>query len=214
MATSLDEFDYTNQKDIRGRKLMDIETLLKEEADLSEAAEAIIEGTFVSLDILRKDSLDRFLDFVIFKARTGTPEIISLAYPSMRMNDRELERKIIELINIHLIPEIILRILKYLARNTYDADSNLYLAQLIRSDEIIRPIYETFLLFKKDIWENDPKRRTLNVKRLQQFPAATDNRGSSPLDAAARFKYILEYIAMRKNVDHLYKREDILLSRP
>ena len=143
---------------------------------------------------------------------TGKAYILSAAYPTKRMEDEELEKKIVELINVHLYPDIVFKILKYLARNVHDADSNLYLAFLITSDEVIKSIYDTFSLFKKDIFEADRNKRTLNVKRIQQFPPATDHRFSSPLDAAARFKYVLEFIAMKQNVEHIYKKSDLSLT--
>ncbi len=128
-----------------------IEKLIKEEKKLEDVAELILEGSYHSVDIFKKDSMDRFLDFIIAKVRTGSYYIPSLAFPSRRMSDKELEDNLIKLINIHLNPEIILPILKYFARNIKDSDKNLYLAYLITSDEIINSIYETFLLFKKEV---------------------------------------------------------------
>jgi hypothetical protein len=193
---------------------LSIESIMKEETDLEKAAEIIIEGTYLFHEILKKDSLDKFIDYVLFKTRTGYPHILSMAYPSMRMADRELEGKVIELMNIHLIPDIILRVLKYFARNSYDADSNLQLAYLLNTDDIIRAIYNTFILFKKDILVTDRGRRSVNVKMIQQMPASTDSRNSSPMDAACRFKYVLEFISMKQNVGHLYDKSDLLLSTP
>ncbi len=187
-------------------------SLLKDKANIEEIAEELLSGTLTQYDIKRKDTLDRFLDFVIQKVRTGKHYIISEAYPSKRMEDLSLEKLVIELINEHLFPDIIFKILKYMARNIHDADSNLYLAYLITSDGIIRSLYETFLLFKKDILESDRDKRTLNVKRIQQFPPATEHRFSSPLDAAARFKYVLEFIALKQNVEHIYKKPELVLS--
>ena len=129
-----------------------IEKLIKEEKKLENVAELILEGSYQSVDIFKKDSIDRFLDYIITKVRTGSYYIPSLAFPTRRMNDKELEDKIIQLINVHLNPEIIFPLLKYFARNIKDSDKNLYLACLITSDEIINSIYETFLLFKKDIF--------------------------------------------------------------
>jgi hypothetical protein len=199
-------------EDLQQEPSINIYSLLKENANLEDIANQILFGTFSDYDILRKDIIDKFLDFVILKVRTGKAYIVSAAYPTKRMEDEELERKIVELINAHLYPDIVFKILKYLARNVHDADSNLYLAFLITSDEIIKSIYDTFILFKKDIFEADRNKRTLNVKRIQQFPPATDHRFSSPLDAAARFKYVLEFIAIKQNVEHIYKKSDLSLT--
>lgn len=190
-----------------------IDVLLREEDDLEKIAQVILEYPFQDIDILKRDSLDKFLDLVILKVRTGNSYIPSLAYPTKRIADKEIEEKIIKLINIHLYPDIIFRILKYFARNIHDSDTNLYLAYLITSDEIITAIYETFLLFKKDIFENDSTKRVINVKRLQQFPLRTGDSFSSPLDAACRFKYILEFIALKQNVKHIYSEKDIYLTQ-
>ena len=156
--------------------------------------------------------MDRFLDYIIAKVKTGSYYIPSLAYPTRRMSDKDLENKIIELINVHLNPEIIFPLLKYFARNVKDSDRNLYLAFLINSENIIKSIYDTFLLFKKDVFLTDPEKRVLNVKRIQQFPPTVDSGTSSPLDAICRFKYILEFIALKQKVEHIYKAEDIKLA--
>ena len=193
-------------------EMIEIEAMLREEKDLEEIAEKIIEGTFLAIDIQKKDSIEKFLDFVLLKIRTGIHYIPSLAYPSKRIADPELEEKIIELINVHLFPDIIIRLLKYFVRNIHDSDTNLYLAYLITSDEIITSIYNTFLTFKKDVFEPDRQKKTLNVKRMQQFSPRSDDRFSSPLDTACRFKYILEFIALVRNVDHIYTKEMISLS--
>jgi hypothetical protein len=189
-----------------------IEKLLREEKKLEDIAELILEGSYQSVDVFKKDSMDRFLDFVIGKVRTGSYYIPSLAYPARRMSDKELEIKIIELINVHLNPEIIFPILKYFARNIKDSDKNLYLAYLITSDNIIQSIYETFLLFKKDIFSPEPEKRSLNVKRIQQFPPTVDSSASSPLDAICRFKYILEFISLKQKVEHIYTADKIKLT--
>jgi hypothetical protein len=191
--------------------LLDLESLLKEN-DMEKIAVSLIEGTFKAYDLLKKDSLDKFLDFVIFKVKTGYPHMLSLAYPSMRMYDGVQEAKVIQLINYHLFPDIILRILKFFTRNIHNSDNNLFLAYLIESDDIIRSIYETFLLLRRDILNPDRNRRTLNVKRIQQYPPAKDNIHSSPLDAASRLKYILEFIALKQRVEHIYTADDIRLS--
>jgi hypothetical protein len=129
------------------------------------------------------------------------------------MLDHELEKKIIEIINKHLYPEIIFRILKFFTRNVHDADTNLYIANLIYSEDIIKSIYDTFKLFKKDIFTNDRDRRTLNVKRIQQYSPRSENKLSSPLDAVARLKYILEFFLVKYDLAHLYTKEDLLLGR-
>ena len=54
--------------------------------------------------------------------------------------------------------------------------------------------------FKKDIFKKDKEARATNVKRLQQYVSAAEDRFSSPLDAACRLKYILEYIALNNDV--------------
>jgi hypothetical protein len=190
-----------------------IEKLIREEKNIEDVAELILEGSYKSVDIFRKDSIDRFLDFIVAKVKTGSYYIPSLAFPTRRMSDKDLEDKIIKLINIHLNPEIIFPLLKYFARNIKDSDKNLYLAYLITSDEIINSIYETFLLFKKDIFSPDPEKRALNVKRIQQFPPTVDTGASSPLDAICRFKYILEFIALKQNVEHIYTPDKIKLSK-
>ena len=189
-----------------------IETLLKEEKDIEKIAEKIIEGTYLAFDIQKKDSIEKFLDYILQRVNTGIYYIPNLAYPSKRIQDAELENKLIELINVHLIPDIIIRLLKYFTRNIYNSDTNLYLAYLITSDDIIRSIYNTFLAFKKDVFEKDRHKKTLNVKRMQQFSPRTDDRFSSPLDAACRFKYILEFIALKQNVEHIYTQEMISLT--
>ncbi|RPI95548.1 MAG: hypothetical protein EHM32_05555 [Spirochaetales bacterium] len=190
---------------------INIGNLLKER-DIEAIASVLLEDTFRDTDIMRKDSLDRFLDYAAFKAKTGIAYIPSLAYPSMRIIDTELEKKIIDLINEHLYPEIVLRILKYFTKNIHDADSNLNVALLIRSDAIIRSLYETYARFRRDVFETDPDTRSVNVKRIMQASPRTDNSVASPLDAACRLKYVLEFIALNQNVEHIYSREDLLLS--
>ncbi len=196
-------------------ELLDLESLFKEN-QLEQIAQSLLEGTFKAFDLLKKDSLDKFLDFVAFKVKTGRTHIISLAYPAMRMYDEELEKKVIQVLNYHLFPDIILRILKFFTRNIHNSDTNLNMAYLIESDDIIRAIYETFVLFRKDIFNPDKNRRTLNVKRIQQYPPAKDNVHSSPLDAACRLKYVLEFIALKQHAEHIYTAKDLLLtgSRP
>ncbi|HSV95751.1 MAG TPA: hypothetical protein VLM75_02325 [Spirochaetota bacterium] len=190
---------------------VNIGNLLKER-DLEAIASVLLEDTFRDTDIMRKDSIDRFLDYAAFKAKMGIAYIPSLAYPSMRIIDTELEKKIIDLINEHLYPEIVLRILKYFTRNIHDADANLNIAWLIRSDAIVRSIYETYSRFRRDIFETDPNTRSITVKRIMQASPHADNSVASPLDAACRLKYVLEFIALNQNVLHIYTREDLLLS--
>ncbi|HOV09353.1 MAG: hypothetical protein BWY23_02347 [Spirochaetes bacterium ADurb.Bin218] len=189
-------------------QLINFEKILKEEK-LEAVAEKLIESTFAEQHLMRKDAIDRLIDFAFFKAQTGEYYIIHMAYPTKRMHDREMEEKIKKLFNDLLYPEIVLRLLKFFARNVYDPDSNLYLANLIESDEIIRSIYDTFKLFKKDIFITDKEKKTLNVKRIQQFSPHSEARLSSPLDACSRFKYILEFFMIKKDVSHIYKAEDI-----
>lgn len=191
-------------------RFINIDLLLKEK-DLESTAGLLLEDTLRDTDIMRKDSLDKFLDFIIFKIRTGIPFIINAAYPTKRMLDKEIEKKVMELINVHLYPEILLKLLKYLTRNLHDSDANLQLAYLITSDEIIRAIYDTFLLLKKDIYIMDPEKRSRNVKRIQQVSPRTDNKIASPLDASCRLKYILEFISLKQNVGHIYTGDDLLL---
>jgi hypothetical protein len=190
-----------------------IHDLLKNDIPLFDVAETIVEGTFLGHDIERKDSLDRFLDYVVYKVRTGVPYIPSLAYPTMQIEDPEIESKCIELINDFLIPEIIIKVLKYFSRNVQQADTSLYLANLITNEVIIQSVFDTFKTFRRDIYETDRERKTLNVKRLQQFSAHTDNRFSSPLDAAARFKYVLEYLYLIRPIQHMFTLDELSLSQ-
>ena len=141
------------------------------------------------------------IGYLTMKLPYGTPFTLSQAFPFVK-------DKIVAL----GFPDIIFKVLKYLARNVHDADSNLYLANLITSDEIIKAIYDTFTLFKNDIMDPDRDKRILNVKRIQQFPPGTEHKFSSPLDAAARFKYVLEFIALKRNEDHIYKKSDLSLT--
>jgi hypothetical protein len=125
------------------------------------------------------------------------------------MHDLELEAKIIRLFNELLYPEIVLRLLKFFARNIHDSDTNLYIANLIESEAVIRSVYETFRLFQKDIFIYEPEKKSLNVKRIQQFSPQSDYKLSLPLDACARFKYVLEFFQIRQDVSHIYKPDDI-----
>ncbi len=191
-------------------QLINFEKIILNE-DLEEVADKFIETTFIEDLFMRKDAIDRFLDFTFFKLKTGTYEIFHMAYPIKRMHDKELEEKIIKLINELLYPEIVLRILKFFTRNIHDSDSNISLANLISNEAIIRSIYETFNLFKKDIFEYDLEKKCLNVKRVQQFSAQSDISLSLPLDACARLKYILEFFLEKYDMSHIYSKSDILM---
>jgi hypothetical protein len=104
-------------------------------------------------------------------------------------------------------------LLKFFMRNVHDSDTNLYIANLIYSEKIIRSIYDTYELFRKDIFKTDMDERALNVKRIQQYSPRSDNKLSSPLDAAARLKYILEFFLLKYDISHVYTREDIRFAR-
>jgi hypothetical protein len=209
----MDDFlDGGRVEELYKSQIFNFDDILKND-NLEEVATLFTEGALDMADFMRKDIIDRFLDFVFFKIQTGNVDLPSLAYPTKRMLDGILEKKVIELINEHLYPEIIFRLLKFFTRNIHDADTNLYIANLIYSENIIKSIYDTYQLFKKDIFNTDHDRRTLNVKRMQQYSPRSDNRMSSPLDAAARLKYILEFFLVKYRVSHLYTREDLLMSR-
>lgn len=214
MLGDFDQEDDSSElkSDFRKAKTLNLEALLREDRNLEFIAQDILEGGFAELDIHRKDYLDRFIDFVYFKVSTGIPYIIHDAYPAKRMNDHELESRIRELINEHLFPDILFPLLKHFARNIHNSDTNLYIAFLIESDDIIRTLFDTFKMFKNDIRVTEPDKRTLNVKRIQQYLARSENIHSSPLDAACRFKYILEFIAIKQKIDHIYTMDDLLLS--
>ena len=193
-------------------QLINFEKIIKNER-LEEVAEKLIESTFVEQHFMRKDAIDRLLDFVFFKIQTGSFHVVHMAYPTKRMHDKELEERIIELINEHLYPEIVLRILRFFSRNIHDSDTNLYIANLIESESIIRSVYDTFKLFQKDIFIYNLEKKTLNVKMIQQFSARSDIALSLPLDACARFKYVLEFFAIKQNVSHIYTFDDLLLAK-
>ena len=190
---------------------IDFDLLLKTSGG-DRAAERILESSYGDVDFMRMDTLDKFLDFVFFKVRTGYYHILSMAYPARRMMDKELEEKVIEMINVHLMPEIVLKLLKFFTRNINDSDTNLSMANLIHADDIVKAVYETYLLFRKDIFITDPEKKGLNVKRIQQFTARSEVRLSSPLDSAARLKYILEFLSIKLDVRHIYRREDLALA--
>lgn len=189
-------------------QLINFDKIIKNEK-LEDVAEKLIESTFAEQHFMRKDAIDRLIDFTFFKVQTGSFHVIHMAYPTKRMHDHELEGKIIRLFNELLYPEIVLRILKFFARNIHDSDSNLYIANLVESEAIIRSVYETFRLFQKDIFIYNPDKKSLNVKRIQQFSPQSDYKLSLPLDACARFKYVLEFFQIRQDVSHIYKTEDI-----
>lgn len=180
--------------------------------DLFDVAMHLTESALEASDLMRRDLLDRFLDYVFFKIQTGYAWIENMAFPSKRMNDTYLEEKVVELMNEHLYPEIVLRLIRIFLRNLYDADSNLYFAYLIHSEDIIRSIFSTFEMIRGDIMITDMAKRALNVKRLQQFSPHSENRLSSPLDAAARLKYILDYYIVIGRNGSVYTSADIKMS--
>ncbi len=189
-------------------QLINFDKIIKNEK-LEDVAEKLIESTFAEQHFMRKDAIDRLIDFTFFKVQTGSFHVIHMAYPTKRMHDHELEAKIMRLFNELLYPEIVLRILKFFARNIHDSDSNLYIANLVESEAIIRSVFETFRLFQKDIFIYNPDKKSLNVKRIQQFSPQSDYKLSLPLDACARLKYILEFFQIRQDVSHIYKPDDI-----
>jgi hypothetical protein len=191
-------------------ELIDFHNLLKS-GSLEDIAEKILDSLYGDTDMMRRDLLDKFLEYIYKRCMTGYVHIPSMAYPTKRMMDKDLEERVKLLINEHLYPDIMLRLLKFFLRNVHDSDSNLYIANLIESEDIINSILDTYNLLKKDIFIASEDDRTLNVKRIQQFSKHSENKLSSPLDACARLKYILEFFAIKKNVSHLYKKEDILL---
>ena len=193
-------------------QLINFEKIIKNEK-LEDIAEKLIESTFAEHHFMKKDAVDRLLDFAYFKIQTGSFYVIHMGYPTKRMHDKELEKKMIELINEHLYPEIVLRLLKFFSRNIHNSDSNLYIAYLIESESIIKSIYDTFKLFQKDIFIYNKEKKTLNVKMIQQFSARSDLSLSLPLDACARFKYILEFFAIKQNVSQIYTLDDLQLAR-
>ncbi len=191
-------------------QLINFERIIKNER-LEDVAEKLVESTFVEQHFMRKDAIDRFLDFAFFRIQTGAFDVIHMAYPTKRMHDRDLETKIKSLLNEHLYPEIVLRILKFFARNIHDSDTNLYIANLIESESIIRSVYDTFKLFQKDIFIYNAEKKTLNVKMIQQFSPQSDVTLSLPLDACARFKYILEFFYIKQKVSHIYTLDDLIM---
>ena len=190
---------------------VDYELLLKGD-DLVFIAEQITESSYNTFDYFKKDAIDRFIDYVYYKVQNGHYDIIDMAFPCKRMYDKELEAKIIELLNEHLRSDIVVKLLKFFTRNLYASDSNLYIANLIYSKDIIQALYDTYNLLKKDIFIIDANERTLNVKKIQQLSPFSDNKFSSPLDAAARLKYILQFWALKNKINDIYTAQDIMLS--
>lgn len=201
-------YDSLESIDPNKSQLINFEKILRTEK-LELVAEKLVESTFVEHHFMRKDAIDRLLDFAYFKIQTGAYHVIHMAYPTKRMHDSELEAKIKTLINELLYPEIVLRVLKYFTRNIHESDTNLYIANLIESEEIMLSCYETFNLFKKDIFIYNTDQKSLNVKMIQQFSPQSDYRLSLPLDACARLKYVLEFFYIKHNVKHLYTPDDI-----
>jgi len=71
---SIDHLNESSQSAaaLEESKAVNIDNLLKER-DLDLIASTIVEDTLRDTDILRKDLLDRLLDYVIFKISTGMP---------------------------------------------------------------------------------------------------------------------------------------------
>jgi hypothetical protein len=205
----MQNLDFDNEGIVSA--FVSIENILKGDMDEQDIANYILESTFQDYDILKKDTVDRFIDFIYFKVKTGYPYIINLAYPTKRITDEILEKKIIKILNYYLLPDIIFRILKFMTRNIQKSDTNLFLAQLIINEEIIHPIFDTFKLFRNDILTENRQKKTLMVKSIQQLPSQTETKFSSPLDAACRLKYVLEYISLKQDVSHIYTEKDLKL---
>ncbi|MCL1865291.1 MAG: hypothetical protein FWF73_05710 [Spirochaetes bacterium] len=202
--------DILENINLEKSQLINFEKIIKNES-LEDVADKLIESTFVEQHFKRKDAIDRFLEFAFSRIQAGSFYVINMAYPTKRMYDKELEEKIIKLINEYLYPEIVLRILKFFSRNIHNSDTNLYIANLIESESIIKSVYDTFKLFQKDIFVYSEK-KALNVKMIQQFSQQSDISLSIPLDACARFKYVLEFFAIKQNVSHIYTSDDLLLA--
>ena len=190
---------------------VDFENIIHQNSP-KDAAAIILESSDEKINFMHKDIFDRFIEFIYFKAQTGYWEEFNDAYPTKRMNDKILEKKIAEMLNEHLYPNIVPRILKFMTRNLYEPDTNLFIANLIYSKDIIRSIYETYLLFKKDVYSNNKETRYLNILKIQQFAVQHNNDLSSPLDAATKLKYVLEFLSLKNDLDDIFKKEDILLS--
>lgn len=195
--------------------ILDFDDLLKTKLSNQDIANVILNKSYDDEEIItRRDTLDRFLDFIYFKVKTGEPHIINLAYPSQRMADKDLENKIIDILNYRLMPDIIIKILRYFTINLKNSQTNLFLAYLIVDAGLIKPIYESFKTFKKDVFLDTVEARCRSVKNLQQHTQRTDPVFSNPLDSACRFKYILEYILLKQNIKNLYSADDLVLWVP
>lgn len=190
---------------------IDFESLLTD-ADLSKSAEIIRNYSYAAAGEKTGDAIDRFIDFVYFKIRTGYWDNFNDAYPVKRMNDEIMEKNTVSMINEHLYPDIVPKLLKFITRNIYEPDSDLFIANLVFSKNIIRAFYETYVLFKKDIGITDAEQRTANVRRIQEFSGISDPKLSSPLDAAARLKYVLEFLFLSGRSYDMFAMEDITLS--
>ena len=71
-------------------QLINFEKIIKNEK-LEDVAEKLVESTFVEQHFMRKDAIDRLLDFTFFKIQTGSFHVIHMAYPTKRMHDKELK---------------------------------------------------------------------------------------------------------------------------
>ena len=78
--------------------------------------------------------------------------------------------------------------------------------------EQMKSIFNTFKLFKKDIAIMDRRKRTRNVKSIQQFPAVSQIDLSSPLDSACRLKYVLEFFMLERDIGKIYTMDDLKLA--
>ncbi|HQL81247.1 MAG TPA: hypothetical protein PK307_03545, partial [Spirochaetota bacterium] len=67
-------------------QLVDFDDLLRNNA-IENVAQRLSEGALEMADFMRKDVIDRFLEFVFFKVQTGNMDIPNLAYPTRRMLD-------------------------------------------------------------------------------------------------------------------------------
>ena len=193
------------------RSYVDFETLLKENT-IEVAAEILLESSYENIGLINKDTLDFFLEFVHFKLQTGYWIDFNDAYPVKRMNDDILEKEVQELINEHLYPDITLRLLKFFTRNLYEPDSNLFIANLVYSKDIIRAIYDTYKVFREAIFL-DKEKRHMTVRSIQQFAINASEQLSSPLEAATLLKYVLEFFALKANVSDIYSMDDLRLSK-
>ncbi|HQE59304.1 MAG TPA: hypothetical protein PLA54_08950 [Spirochaetota bacterium] len=203
-------YDFDSEESRKA--ILNMNALIKNKLPLEAKAKLIIESTENEINLMQKDPLDRFIEYAFFKAKTGYPYIENLAYPTKRIVESDIEETIILLLNNHLMPEITFRILKFFTRNARNSDTNLYLAYLIKNEDLIKSIYETYKTFKNDIFKDDPEHRSMNVKSIQQYISVADNKFSSPLDAACRLKYILEYLSIKQNTSSIYTAKDLKIS--